>query len=49
MINKAFNELFKNPNLIAKKINIDLRLRPNQLTEKDYFRITKYFENQLFK
>ena len=47
MINKAFNELFNDPVSIAKKLNINLNLRPNQLTEKDYYRITECFEKKL--
>jgi 16S rRNA (adenine1518-N6/adenine1519-N6)-dimethyltransferase len=46
MINKGFKELFKNPILTAKKLNINLNLRPNQLTEDEYFKITEFFENQ---
>ena len=45
MINKAFKQLFKKPLEVAKKINIDLSLRPNQLSENEYFKITKVFEN----
>jgi len=47
MINKAFNELFKKPHEVARKININLNLRPNELTENEYFKITKFFEDQL--
>ncbi len=47
MINKAFKTLFKEPILIAKKIGIDLNLRPNQLSEKQYYRITELFEDKL--
>ena len=47
MINKAFNELFKKPHEVARKINISLNLRPNELTENEYFKITKFFEDQL--
>jgi len=46
MINKAFSELFKDPILVAKKLNINLNLRPNQLTEVEYFKITEFFESQ---
>ena len=46
MINKAFKTLFKEPILIAKKIGIDLNLRPNQLSEKQYYRITELFEDK---
>tara|TARA_B100000780_G_scaffold178263_1_gene124959 strand:- start:17 stop:808 length:792 start_codon:yes stop_codon:yes gene_type:complete len=47
MINKAFNKLFKQPLDVAKKININLNLRPNELTENEYFKITEFFENQI--
>jgi 16S rRNA (adenine1518-N6/adenine1519-N6)-dimethyltransferase len=47
MINKALKKLFKEPHEIAKKININLRLRPNQLTEDKYFKITRFFENKI--
>ena len=47
MINKAFNKLFKKPLDIAKKINVNLNLRPNELTENEYFKITEFFENQI--
>ncbi len=46
MVNKAFNELFKNPLSIAKKIDINLNLRPGELTENEYFKITEMFESQ---
>ena len=46
MINKAFNELFKKPLEVAKKINVNLNLRQNKLTENEYFKITEFFENQ---
>ena len=47
MINKAFNELFKNPSNVADKLNINLNLRPNKLTENEFFKIAEYFEKQL--
>ncbi|MDB9760358.1 16S rRNA (adenine(1518)-N(6)/adenine(1519)-N(6))-dimethyltransferase RsmA [Pelagibacteraceae bacterium] len=47
MINKAFKTIFKNPIEVAKKINIDLNLRPNQISEKEYYRITEYFEKKM--
>ena len=47
MVNKAFNKLFDKPLDVAKKININLNLRPNEITENEYFRITEIFENQL--
>ena len=47
MINKAFKVLFKNPSWVAKKINININLRPNELTVDEYFKITEFFENQI--
>jgi 16S rRNA (adenine1518-N6/adenine1519-N6)-dimethyltransferase len=47
MINKAFKTLFSNSNLMAERIGIDLSLRPNQLTEKDYYKITECYEKNL--
>ena len=47
MINKAFIKLFKKPIHVAEKINIKLNLRPNELSENEYFKITKFFENQV--
>jgi len=47
MINKAFKKLFKKPLNAAKKININLNLRPNEITENEYFKITELFENEL--
>jgi 16S rRNA (adenine1518-N6/adenine1519-N6)-dimethyltransferase len=46
MINKTFKTLFKNSILISKKINIDLNLRPNQISLKEYYKITEYFEKE---
>jgi 16S rRNA (adenine1518-N6/adenine1519-N6)-dimethyltransferase len=47
MINKAFKKLFKNPDLVAKKININLNLRPSKISEKEYYKITASFEDGL--
>ena len=47
MINKGFNKLFKEPIKTASKININLNLRPNELTENEYFKIVELFEKQL--
>ena len=47
MINKAFNSLFKKPETMAKKINIDLSLRPNQISEIQYYKITENYEKEL--
>ena len=47
MINKAFNSLFKKPQIIANQIKIDLSLRPNQISEIQYYKITESFEKKL--
>jgi len=47
MINKGFNELFNNPLEVAEKINISLKLRPSELSENKFFKITEYFENKI--
>ena len=47
MINKAFIKLFKDPAMVAKKIKINLNLRPNEITPDEYFNIVKLFEDQL--
>jgi 16S rRNA A1518/A1519 N6-dimethyltransferase RsmA/KsgA/DIM1 with predicted DNA glycosylase/AP lyase activity len=47
MINKTFNTLFNKPKLVAEKIDIDLSLRHNQISERQYYKITEYFEKKL--
>jgi 16S rRNA (adenine1518-N6/adenine1519-N6)-dimethyltransferase len=47
MVNKTFNTLFNKPKLVAKEIDIDLSLRPNQISEKQYYKITECFEKKL--
>ena len=44
-IKKPFNQLFDEANLIAEKLNIDLNLRHQNLTCKNYYFIAKEFEN----
>ena len=46
-INKAFNSLFKKPISITEKVKINLQLRPSQISEKQYYKITEFFEKQL--
>ena len=43
MINKPFEKLFKNYNFVAK-LNIDLRLRPSDLSIDQYYKLTEYYE-----
>ncbi len=45
MIKKPINQIFKNSNQIAKKLNIDLSLRPQNLSPNTYYEITKEYEN----
>ena len=44
MINKSFSKLFKDPENLSRKLNINLSLRPNQLNENDFYRIAEYYE-----
>ena len=44
MINKAISILFKNPKILSQKLNIDLSLRPDQLSEKDFYRVAEFYE-----
>ena len=44
MINKAFKKLFKDYEKIALNLKINLSLRPNQISEKDYYKIVEYYK-----
>ena len=44
MINKNFSKLFRGSNDVSKQLNIDLSLRPDQLNENNFYKITKYYE-----
>tara|TARA_B100000579_G_C22756406_1_gene816671 strand:- start:137 stop:943 length:807 start_codon:yes stop_codon:yes gene_type:complete len=44
MINKNFLLLFKNKSSIADKLNIDLRKRPGELSNEDYYNIAINYE-----
>ena len=44
-VKKPFNQIFNNADEIAKKLKIDLNLRPQNLKKEDYYMITKEFEN----
>ena len=44
MINKAISKLFQNPETLSQKLNISLSLRPDQLSENDFYRIVEYYE-----
>ncbi len=47
MIKKPINLLFKNSDKIIKKLKIDLKLRPQNLSPENYFEICKEYENLL--
>ena len=44
MIKKPLNILFKNFDEIAKQLNLDLNLRPQNLTKDTYFKICEFYE-----
>ena len=44
-IKKPYNQLFKNNIEYAKKLNIDLDLRPQNLDNETYYLLAKEFEN----
>ena len=39
---KPFAKLFKNYIFVAKKLNIDLSLRPSDLSIDQYYKLTQY-------
>ena len=45
MIKNPLRQLFKKPELIIKKLKLDANLRPQNLSPRTYFQITKEFEN----
>ncbi len=45
MIKKPFNQLFKNPLSISEKFNIDLNLRPQNLSPEIYYQLAKEYKN----
>ncbi len=45
MIKKPFSQIFKNTESISKKFNIDLNLRPQNLSPETYYRLTEEYEN----
>jgi 16S rRNA (adenine1518-N6/adenine1519-N6)-dimethyltransferase len=45
MIKKPFNQIFINSKKIAKKLNIDLNLRPQNLSPNMYYEITREYES----
>jgi len=45
MIKKPFNQLFKNPEEVANKFDIDLNLRPQNLKPDTYYKLVKEYED----
>ena len=48
MINKSFLKIFKGKKEIAKKLNLDLKQRPEQLSEDIFYKITMEYERSLY-
>ncbi len=48
MINKNFNKLFKQNKFVEKKLNIDLKQRPEQLAKEIFYRITIEYEKLFY-
>ena len=45
MLKKPFNQIFKDTKKVSKKFNIDLNLRPQNLSPEIYFKLTKEYED----
>ena len=45
MLKKPFNKVFKNTKEVSEKFNIDLNLRPQNLTPEIYFKLVKEYES----
>ena len=45
MLKKPFNQLFDGNTEVARKLNIDLDLRPQNLNFETYYKLTKEYEN----
>ena len=45
MINKAFYKIFKNNISLIKKLNINLKDRPGNLSSAIYYALTKKYED----
>ena len=45
MIKKPMKQLFKNFNLISKRLNLDLNLRPQNLSKNKYIEICRIYES----
>ena len=45
MLKKPFNQIFINAKEVAKKFNIDLNLRPQNLEPEMYFKLVNEYES----
>ena len=45
MIKNPLKQIFKNPDIVVKKLNLDVNLRPQNLSPLNYFEITKEYED----
>ena len=45
MIKNPLRQIFKDPHPIAEKLKLNINLRPQNLSPKNYFDITKEYEN----
>ncbi len=44
MINKPFSKIFRDHITVAKKLKIDLSIRPSELSCRDYYKLAEYYE-----
>ena len=44
MLKKSFNKIFNQPKIISEKFNIDLNLRPQNLSHETYYKLAKEYE-----
>jgi 16S rRNA (adenine1518-N6/adenine1519-N6)-dimethyltransferase len=45
MLKKPFNQVFTNGQKVAKKFDIDLNLRPQNLEPETYYKLVKEYED----
>ena len=45
MIKNPLRQIFKNPDIVIEKLNLDINLKPQNLSPLNYFEITKEYEN----
>jgi len=45
MINKSFKKLFKNSTAVAQSLNLNLKLRPEELSNETFYEIAQIYEN----